>query len=342
MYPTYCTVEQFKLAAGFKGPDKDSAISRLLASTSRQIERLLHRHFFPLVATRAYEWPQPFANTSLRLYLDADLLDIESVTSGGEPMLDYVPQPVNSPPYSRLEVNLASNDSFQQDATRQLSILIEGIWGYSQDTAVVGDLVAAIDDAVTALVVPDASLVGIGDLIFIDDEAMLVTGRAAVANASLLSADVGANAADTLIPVDEGTTFYSSEIILVDAEEMFIVAVAGNNLIVKRAYNGTALAAHLTDAIVYIERQLAVVRGACGTTATAHAKETPITRNVPPGLISDLCLAEAISRFEQEQAGYGRNIGQGEGAIEAKGVGLKDLRQQATDAYYRSRAVRSI
>ena len=341
--PTYCSREAFKAAVGFKGIDTDAAVDRLLESSSRQIDTLLRRHFYPVVQTRAYEWPAPFQNTSLRLYLPDDLLDVTSILSGGAPMTSYVLQPVNDgPPYSRIEVNLASNDSFEQDATRQLSIIIEGVWGYSRDTAVVGLLVDTIDNAQTNLIVPDASKVGVGDLIFIGTEAMLVTDKLMLANASLLDGDVTANAADTLVPVDAGTDFNVGEVVLVGAEKMLITAIATDDLVVKRAYDGTVLAAHADDDPTYVERTLTVVRGACGTTPDAHTAADPITRNVPPGLISDWCLAEALSRFYQEQAGYARNIGNAEGVIEVRGVGLKDIREQATDAYERKRGPRAI
>lgn len=338
LYPTYVTREAFKAAAGFKGADRDAAIDRLLQSASAQIEKLLHRFFFPIVRARAYEWPAPFQDTSLRLYLDGDLLAPTTITSGGAPFTQYVLQPYNDgPPYSRIEVNLASDDSFEQDAIRQLSIIVTGKWGYCMDTAVVGNLVAAIDNVQTTLVVPDASKVGIGDLIFIGAEAMLVTGRSLLVNTSALTAGVAADNAIVLIPVTAGNTFHEGEIITVDAEKMYVVGIAGNNLTVKRPYDGSVLALHLTAAPVYVERTLTVTRGACGTTAVLHLITAPITRNVPPGLISDWCLAEALSRFHQEEAGYARNIGNAEGVIEVRGVGLKDIREQATDAYRRVR-----
>jgi hypothetical protein len=336
--PTYCTLEQFKVAAGMKGVDQNNTILRLLASASRQIEKLLHRFFFPIVQARAYEWPAPMQNTSLRLYLGADLLAPTTITSGGAAFTQYVLQPYNEgPPYSRIEVDLSSDDTFEQATIRQLSIIVTGKWGYCMDTAVVGALVAAIDNVQTTLIVPNAALVGIGDLIFIGDEALLVTGRSLLVNTSALTAGVAADDAVVLIPVTVGTTFHEGEIITVDAEKMYVVGIAGNNLTVKRAYDGSVLALHLIAAPVYIERTLTVTRGACGTTAVLHLITAPITRNIPPGLISDWCLAEALSRFEQEQSGYGRSIGQGEGAFEAKGVGLKDLRAQCMDAYYRAR-----
>lgn len=339
----YVTREGFKAAAGFKGIGTDAAIDRLLESASRQIDSLLRRHFYPVVATKAYEWPAPFQNTSLRLYLADDLLDVTSILSGGAPMTSYVPQPVNDgPPYSRIEVNLASDDSFEQDAVRQLSIIIEGIWGYSWDMAVVGALVDTIDNVQTDLIVPDASRVGIGDLIFIGTEAMLVTDKLMLVNTSLLDGAVTANAADTLITVDAGTDFNVGEVVLVGAERMLISAIAANDLVVKRAYDGTVLAAHTDDDPTYVERTLTVVRAACGTTPDAHTAADPITRNVPPGLISDWCLAEAVSRFYQEESGYARNIGSGDAAIEVTGKALKDIRAQCMDAYYRGRGPRAI
>lgn len=339
----YVSREAVKVAASILGSDANQVIDRLIESTSRQIESLLGRHFYPLVATRAYAWPSPFQSTSLRLYLDEDLLAETAITSGDAPMTDYVLQPVNDgPPYSRIEVNVNSADCFLQGAIPQASIIIEGVWGYSNDVAPAGALVGGIDNSATALEVSDASLVGVGDLIFINDEAMIVTGRSAVLNASLLDGALTASQADAVMTVDDGSSFCIGEIVLVDAERMLIVSIMGNTLIVKRAYDGSVLAAHEDNSAIYVERSLTVVRGQAGTTAAAHGDGAPITRNVPPGLIADWCLAEVLSRFEQEKSHYGRNIGQGEGTIEAKGVGLKDLRQAAIEAFERKHGPRAI
>jgi hypothetical protein len=337
--PTYVTREQFKAATNTTGSDKDRSIDRLLASAARQVDEDLHRHFYPITRVDEYEWPSPYQSTVLRLYLTDDLLAVTGILSGGTAMTNYVLQPLNSgPPYSRIEVDLSGQGSFRMATVRQRSIVITGRYGYCEDTAVVGTLVdATITNAVTTLTVTDASRVGVGDLIFIGTEAMLVTDRALVANASLLAAVLGGKNNDVVVAVDDGTDFFTGEVIVVDGEEMLITGIATNNLIVKRAYNGSVLAAHLDDAAVYVARTLTVERGAAGTTAAAHTAADPITRNVAPGLIQDWVIAEAVSRYEQEQAGYGRVVGQGDKAITPSGRALADARNQAFAAYYKQR-----
>jgi len=340
--PTYATREAFKAATGVTG--FDSKIDRLLNSSSRQVDGNLRRHFFPIAATYAYQWPNLWQNTVLRLYLGRDLLEVTSITSGGKPMTSFVLQPYNDgPPYSRIEEDLSSNDAFSMAAIRQLSILIEATWGYSNDTAPVGLLVDTITDAQTDLEVPDAGKVGIGDLIFCGTEAMLVTDRALLDTTETLTAGTSDKNNDLVVSVTDGSVFFAGETIVVDSERMLITGIATDDLLVQRAYDGSVIAAHLTAAAVYVARTLTVERGAAGTTATAHTAADPITRNVPPLLISDLVLAEAITRFHNENAAYARSLVSNQSvSIEVTGKALKDLREQVDNCYYRARGPASI
>jgi hypothetical protein len=342
--PTYASVETFKRTNNISGNDKDEIILRLLFAATGQVEEELHRHFYPLTQTRSYEWPSPTQNTALRLYLNADLLAVKSLTSGGAPMTHYVLQPVNEgPPYSRIESDLSSGDSFEQAAIRQLSLLVEGRWGYCEDKAAAGLLVGGIDDAALTLVVSDASKVGVGDLIFIDDEAMLVIGRTWTVNSSQTTAGLTDKNNDVVLAVDSGADFNIGEVILVDAEKMLITGIATDNLIVKRVYDGSVLAAHTDDTDIYNDRVLSIVRGGVGTTAASHSDQASIARNLPPGLITDWCLAEALTRFFNEESGYARNLtSAGGGVIELSGKALADVRQQAVDSYCRARMPRAI
>ena len=190
----------------------------------------------------------------------------------------------------------------------------------------------------TALTVPDGAKVGVGDLIFIGTEAMLVTGRDLLLNASDLTGVLTAKNDDTLVHVDAGTDFHVGEVITGGAEQMLITGIATNDLIVKRAYGGSVLASHAIGDDCYVERTLTVVRGAVGTTKAAHIGTDPITRNVPPQMVADLTMAEAITRLYDEESGYARNItSAGGGVVELSGKALADLRQQTLAAYGKSR-----
>ena len=339
--PTYVTRETFCAATGITGSPK---IDRLLQSASKQVEGNLRRHFYPLTAYYSFEWPSPFQNTSLRLYLGRDLLEVTSITSGGAAMTAFVLQPYNDgPPYSRIEEDLSSDDAFSMAAIRQLSIIIEGTWGYSMDTAPVGLLVDTLDDSQTDVEVPDASRVGIGDLIFCGTEAMIVTDRALLDTTEALSAGTSDKNNDLVVSVTDGSVFFAGEIITVDSERMLITGIASDDLLVQRAYDGSILAAHLTGAAAYVARTLTVERGSVGTTATTHTAADPITRNVPPQLIADLVLAEAVTRFFNEESGYARSLTSAGGvSIEMSGKALADLRDQVDSCYYRGRGPTAI
>jgi hypothetical protein len=163
---------------------------------------------------------------------------------------------------------------------------------------------------------------------------------------------VSALASDVTIAVTTGTSYAVGEILLLDSERMLIVDIAGNNLTVKRAWDGTVLAAH-TGSTIYAPRRLTVTRGAVGTTAATHSNGAAITRHVVPGLIKELCVAEALNTLLQEGGGYSRVFGPGAGIIRgdgqrhspgrvAGGVGMSDIRDAAYTAHGRKSRVRAI
>ena len=159
---------------------------------------------------------------------------------------------------------------------------------------------------------------------------MIVTAKAQLDTAvDFSSGGTTADKSDNAITMD-GPGLIVGEVILVDAERMLVVEYNSATEIatVKRAWDGTVLATHTTPS-VFAPRTLTVERGAVGTTAATHADTTAITRNVPPGPITDLCIAEVVTTFEQESAGYGRVIGSGDNTREARGAGLDSVRKQA-------------
>jgi hypothetical protein len=97
------------------------------------------------------------------------------------------------------------------------------------------------------------------------------------------------------VPVASGSAFAVDEAILIDAERMLITDIAGNNLIVKRGWDGTVLAPHTTGAHVYAPRSLAVRRAVLGTIASTHTLGTAVARWDPPGPVNQLTIAEALN-----------------------------------------------
>lgn len=346
--PYYATVEDCKAALDVKYTARsDGQIKKQLEYASRAIEGapLLNRKFYPTVATRYFDWPSDSFARSWRLWLRQDeLISITTLVAGGTTIssTDYFLEPVNSgPPYNRVEIDLASSAAFAAGDTTQRAIAITGVWGHSADDATAGTITAAVSTTTaTTIAVSDSSLIGVGDLIKIDSERMVVTGKSMVdttQNASVLSADLS-NVSITSVTAG---TIAVDEVILIDSERMLVVDVAGTTLTVKRQWDGTVLAAHLVNADIYAPRTLTVTRGALGTTAATHSSSAAIARHLVPGPVQELCVALAVTALEQKRAGYARMSGSGENARETSARGLKAIKDDAM-AYRRNRGPEAV
>jgi len=205
----------------------------------------------------------------------------------------------------------------------------------------IGGLVVATNDNVTTITVPNGALVGIGDLLRVESEYLLVTDRGWLYSTQNLQSDMSASSGMVTVAVTDGTDFNVDEVILLNSEKMLIVDIAGNNLTVKRAWDGSVLAAH-SSSDIYVSRLLTVGRGAIGSTEASHLIGTAISKWVPPPLINQRCIAEVLSAIEQEQSAYARVVGSGETAIEARGVGLIDLRLQTCTTHGRKNRHRAV
>jgi hypothetical protein len=334
---------------------RSTQIDQAIASASDDIDGWLNRHkhgLAPRVATRYFSWPTRDYSPAWRLWLDEnELVSLTSITAGGTAIAasDYFLEPVNSgPPYTYVEINLNSTASFTNTGTYQRAISISGTWGINDDRAPAGVLAEALDSSETAVDVSDASLVGVGSVLVVDDEKMLVTGRTALDTGQNLASDMNALNSDRTVDVADGTQFHIGETVLIESERMKIVDIAGNNLTVIRAYDGSVLAAHTSPLDVYAYRTLTVERGALGTTAAAHSLAAEVETWAVPDLVRDLCKAEAIIRLEQEFSAYGARVYSDEAERDSSGTevvsgrGLTDLRKSCARRYkrkFRARAV---
>lgn len=343
--PSYATREAVKAALDVKLTARsDRQVDEALAAASRTVEGLTHRRFYPEVATRYFDWPGGQYARPWRLWLDQhELISVDVLMVAGRtiPSSDYFLRPDDGPPYTRLEIDLDSSATFASGATHQRAIAITGVFGYAADEAAAGQLAAAVDSSATSVTVSDGAAVGVGDLIRVGDERLVVTGKTMASTGQTLQDPLAASNADTLVQVEDGTAFHVDEVILLDAERMLIVDIAGNNLVVKRAHDGSVLAAH-TGSTVYAHRTLTVERGALGTAAAAHDDGDPIARHVPPSLVTELTVAEALNTLLQRQSGYARVIGTGDQQREAAGRALRDIRDQAYTALGRKARIRGV
>lgn len=344
----YATLEDVRDAPDSKESARNSGqIVRLLDAASRQIENLCARKFYPQTGTRYFDWPGPSIGTSWRLWLDEnELISVTSLTAGGTTIAstDYYLEPVNSgPPYRWIEIDLSSSAAFASvSGTHQRSIVITGVWGYTADSESAGTLAEALDDSETGVDVSNSAAIGVGSVIKVDSERMLVTAKSMLTTGDTTQASLSAAAATVTVAVTSGANFTVGEIILIDSERMLIVDISGNNLTVQRAVDGTTLASHNSGVTIYAPRTLTVTRGALGTTAASHNTSTAISKHVVPPLVRELAVAETVNMLQQDASAYARTVGSGETEREATGAGLKGLRELVRKSHGRRMRVRAV
>ena len=346
----YATREEIKAELDVKETARSNArIDRVLEDASRRVEGPLHRKFFPVVATRYFDWPPRAGATPWILRLDdQELISVAVLSSGGRTLGadEYNVEPINfGPPFNRVEVKLSSDASFGGGDTYQRDVQIAGLWGYRNTETSTGALVEVLDDSETGVDVDGATsaAVGVGSIIRVDSERMIVRERRQLDTGQTLGGSglTNLNSA-TAVPVQSGAAFTPGEVILIDAEKMRVDEVAGNTLVVTRPWDGTTIAAHTVGAVIYAPRTLTVTRGALGTTAAAHASGTPVALWMPPGPVRQLVIAEAVTDLLQGRSGYARTAGSGENERETSGKGLNDLRDSAYTQCGRKARMRSV
>lgn len=342
----YTTRETVKAALDSAETARNNGqVDRAVAAATGAIHGRLHRRFYPELAVRYFDWPARRYGRPWRLWLDQhDLISVTTLLSGGTTIAaaDYFLRPDDGPPYTRVEIDLDSTAAFGGGGTAQRDIAITGLWGYRNDESPAGTLAEALDASETAVDVTDSAAIGVGHIIRVDDERMIVTGKTMLDTGQNLGGDLAATMAAVTVPVSTGSSYAVGETILIDAERMLIVDIAGNNLVVKRGWDGSVLAAHTTGADIYAPRTLTVTRGALGTTAAAHDSAAAIYRHDPPAGIVRLATALALDTLLQETSGYAREVGSGESTREASGRALRAAWDDAYTAYGRKARTRAV
>lgn len=317
----------------------NARLAQNINAASRAVEGITHRVFYPEIATRKFRAP-----VISKLWLNQhELITSLDLISGDVTLVentDFFLEPqASGPPYNAVDLNTGADGAWNWDSTPQQSISIRGLWGYNLETAPVGDLVSSINDSVTTLDVTRSP--GVGSLLTIGTERLIVTDCTWLSSGQALQASLAAQANVVSVSVTDGTAFVANEVILIDSERMLVTDVAGNALTVKRAVEGSVLAAHTTGTI-YVPRRLSVSRGVLGTTAASHTAGDDITRHVYPGLIVELTIAIALTYFEQGKSGYAREVGAGDNRREASGRGVRDITAEAIRTYGRQGRMRSV
>jgi hypothetical protein len=329
-----------KAAAGISGAKLDAVIGANIEAASESVEReLAGRRFIPQTETRYYPWPQPRGQATV-LFLDQDLLAVTLLQARAQnaspvtiPATDYFLEPINEPPYRRIEIDLSSTGAFEAGDTTQRSIAVTGRWAYRETTKAAGLTQASGDGSQTTLTVTDASLVDVGDTLLIGSEQMFVSGRSTFDTTANLTQDLTESMSDVSVVVNNGTLVKAGEVILIESERMLVESISGNTLTVQRAYDGSVLAAHTQPLDVYAFRTLTVVRGVNGTTAAAFGAAATIVKYAPPATVVKFCRAEAILGLKQDESGWTGQMGGGEGTINVRAINIGELRERLLQDY---------
>lgn len=349
----YASRDQVKLALDIMETSRNNvAVDRAIEAASRSVEGLLHRRFYPELATRYFDWPNGQYARSWRLWLDSnELVSVSSLVSGGTtiPPANYFLRSGddrNEAPYSYIELDLDSSSTFGGGSTHQRDIAITGVYaGCPIDELPTGLLAEALDSSETGVDVTDSSDIGVGHLIRVDSERMVVTGK------TMLDTGVNIHATDSLTAskADVGILMSTTtsapvagEVILVDSERMLVVDVAGSTLTVIRAWDGSVLATHAAGADIYAPRTLTVTRGSLGSTAASHDTAAPVYRFAPPGPVVSLTIAEALVSLLNEAAGYARTTSSADSARETAGRALQSVRDSAKVSHGRKGRTRAV
>ncbi len=338
-------------------------IDEATAAATGAVDGLCHRRFYPELRTMTWDWPNRQSPTPGLLWLDAnELISVSTLSSGGTAITspDYLLRPDDGPPFTRIEINLAGSAAFGGGATSQRDITVTGLFGYRNDEAAAGTTVEALDASETLVDVSDSAAIGIGDLIRIDSERMVVTGKNMLDSGQNTGGALAEDITAQIVAVADGTAFTAGETILVGAERMLIDDIAGNNLIVERGADSTTIGAHSSGADIYVPRTLVVTRGVLGTTAATHTSATAVYRFQPPPLVRELATEEAITTVLERVTGLSRVSGKfssrlgraafgdtegygkvSDGRREAVGQGLEALRYDCYRAHGRKARMRA-
>lgn len=340
---SYCTREMVQDALAYADNVRtDRRIDSAIRAATREIEGFLHRTFLPRLATRSFDMP---GSDVLWLY-DSELASAPtSFTSGSTAMTagtDFLLRPESGPPYRWIEERTAGSVKFQAGATPQNSLSITGDFSYPCRQLTAATLSGGITSSATSLVLDDSSLVGVGSLLALGSEYVLITERTMSTTGTTLSGNLTASKGETIVPVASGAAVALAETIQVDAERMRVLGLDGNDLIVERGARGSVLAAHTSGATILAPRTCTVVRGMRGSTAASHADAGGVDVLRPPSLVEELCAAIAGNIVVQASGNWAARQGASETQYQPDARGITLLMEEVYTAYGRKTRSRAV
>lgn len=343
--PCYVTREMVMRAADFNfGVRSVDAVDRAIESASDNIDGTLMRRFYNAIETNYWDWPNFQYAYPWRIWFDSkELADKDNYPPVVKTGSQVIPNSAiffgpwyASPPYTFMELDRSQNYTFGAGSTPQRDVSIQGMFGFWNRTKNAGKLGASLDNSSTTIQVSSDAVPGVGDVITAGSEMMLVQDRNWV-DTGITQQGTGvstAQAADNVLAVPDGTQFSNGEVLLLDEERMFVYQIIGNNLTVKRAFDGTVLDTH-SNAHIYSGRLLTVTRGDFGSAAATHTSGSALVATLIPALIRDLALAEAAVQASQEVGTYSDPSGESGATVSGLGATLSDKWEEAEMRYGR-------
>lgn len=313
-------------------------VDHLIGASSRDVEGLLRRRFYPETKVLKVDWPNnQFAPPwEIHVFGDNEVIEVNSIDAGGTSIdpgdvllrrWDDKPEP----PYQIIQINQTSGAVFQSGTTWQEAIQLNVDTGFNPtDTSYVDGLLGeGINSTVRSFLIDpsdEATLdIGVGSLIVIGTERMQVTNRR-MADTVVNTADVlGDNMSDRFVSTTDGTAFVVGETIQIDAERMRVDEITGNNLSVTRAWDGSTLDDHASGVDIYAQRIFNVQRGVLGSTPAGHSLADEISSHRFPEPIETLTAAKTLVAIEQTASAYARVVGSGPAQRESVGKGIEAL-----------------
>lgn len=341
----YCTREMVQRALNLADtPRLNGRVDAAIMAGARQVEGLLHRRFYPNMQTRSFDLP---ADYTLWLYEHELAASPTVITTGGNamtPNVDYILRPRQGPPWRWIDQTYTAAVPFQPLASGdQNAISITGDFGYPTTTLATTTIGSAAGSTAATILLNDSSVVGVGSLILVDLERMIVTDKAMSTTTCTITADLTNQKLGNTVTVSSGTLIQPGEMILIDSERMQVEYVAGNVLTVDRAVNGSTLATHSNGALIYAARTASVLRGVLGSAAASHGSGAGVSLLAAPSLIGELNLAYAINNNQAALSAYSRISGpESISAYRDRGRGIAELEQDAYQAYGRKMRTRAV
>jgi hypothetical protein len=294
----YCTLAGVLEDLHLDGVRSEAAMLGHMEAASQYIDRHIGL-FVPLTEARLF---QGDGSGDLLvpplLAVTAVTSDGSAVTSGVEFTLSPNGRHWPNGPYSML----ARLDGGTW-STALAGVAVTGRWGMWEQLVELDLPVVAIPSTGTTLNVADGSKLSPGMVLRLDDEQLVVeaSGTATDTGTDLNGAMTAEDVQE--ITVDDGTAVHVGEIIKIGFEQMRVMDISGNDLLVARAWNGTARAAHADNASVYAVRSFQVRRGCNGTSAASHSGDQ-IYRYVVPGDVELLCKQMTSLMYKKAETGY--------------------------------------